>query len=750
MRTKQVILYSLLLIALFTSCNEDRGNLAPIGTLRLSVDKNEQILTKGAITEELLKVYIVNADGDTIKSYHDYVKEVRNEKLLLPVGTYTVSVASNQAEDADWEKPFYAGEETVEVKAGEITSATVVCKIANTKVSVDYAEKLKENFVNYETTVSNKSGTLLYARDEYRAGYFIPEKLTVSLALTNNNGKEYTIRYVLTDIKPRYHYTIKFKIGDPPATPEGGSDFDIEVDDKAKVVNCEIVIHENDLEGQKIPVIKLSDAFKESLLSIKVGEDLPSSSLKITSQVGIKMLTVKAESDLFKTKDLGLFDLTHLDGMSQSELENLGFPLLPQNQDLKDITLDFKKLNEIFLQDITYEQSKKLHVFTVYAMDSLHQETELKFTIEAKPDVAIYVESPNIWTTFAVLKGFCAEKSYFKLQVAGGSVIDVKSVSSDGDGNVSALVIGLKQSVSYKYWLVSEENPDMVCEPKEFTIKAPSVVPNFGFENWGKHTGYLDAPLVGGNKEYISPNDENYFWESGNLGAIAGSEILTNETSQTALSSSKKAAQLTSTWAGAAGIGAYAAGSIYSGYPKSVSSSGAELVYGRTYQGFPTKLRGYYKYEPHEIGDDVDDRCPVKDLKGKMDQGIIYIALVPRTFNIVSKTSGTIVAFNKENAKAFAYGEYIITETKNDTGKEVEGVLGGYAPFEITLNYNNTVPPTEQFYIVIVATASRYGDYFTGARGSRLCVDEFSLDYDYDEKAFSQTGLKNLTPVRIN
>ena len=63
------------------------------------------------------------------------------------------------------------------VQAGEITSAQVVCQITNTKVMVEYAPILSQYFSNYETTVSNTSGSLLYTRDEYRAGYFAPEKL---------------------------------------------------------------------------------------------------------------------------------------------------------------------------------------------------------------------------------------------------------------------------------------------------------------------------------------------------------------------------------------------------------------------------------------------------------------------------------------------------------------------------------------------------------------------------------------------
>jgi len=52
-----------------------------------------------------------------------------------------------------------------------------------------------------------------------------------------------------------------------------------------------------------------------------------------------------------------------------------------------------------------------------------------------------------------------------------------------------------------------------------------------------------------------------------------------------------------------------------------------------------------------------------------------------------------------------------------------------YVPFEIELNYTSTsrVPK----YILIVGSASKYGDYFTGGAGSVLCLDDLELIYDY-------------------
>ena len=70
---------------------------------------------------------------------------------------------------------------------------------------------------------------------------------------------------------------------------------------------------------------------------------------------------------------------------------------------------------------------------------------------------------------------------------------------------------------------------------------------------------------------------------------------------------------------------------------------------------------------------------------------------------------------------------------ENDKGIIAHGSLisssadAGYVEFTIPLVYRSTRTPK---YIVIVGAASRYGDYFTGGKGSVLKLDEFRLVYD--------------------
>lgn len=64
--------------------------------------------------------------------------------------------------------------------------------------------------------------------------------------------------------------------------------------------------------------------------------------------------------------------------------------------------------------------------------------------------------------------------------------------------------------------------------------------------------------------------------------------------------------------------------------------------------------------------------------------------------------------FDPNDASVIAYGELVAKEAVS--GEEANG----YKKFSIDIKYRKTdVTPS---YIVVVAAASRYGDYFTGGK----------------------------------
>ena len=52
----------------------------------------------------------------------------------------------------------------------------------------------------------------------------------------------------------------------------------------------------------------------------------------------------------------------------------------------------------------------------------------------------------------------------------------------------------------------------------------------------------------------------------------------------------------------------------------------------------------------------------------------------------------------------------------------------GYEAFTIELAYRSLVRKPK--YALIVAAASKYGDFFTGSTSSELYIDEFSLSFE--------------------
>ena len=113
------VLYSFLsclLIVLF-ACEEDKNNLIPSGYLYLNVEGDATLHTKAqtGVTFESLRVDVLDMNRDTVNTYKDYLSDVKDQRMTLPVGKYIVSVSSNHTGEAGWETPLYRGEEEVEV-----------------------------------------------------------------------------------------------------------------------------------------------------------------------------------------------------------------------------------------------------------------------------------------------------------------------------------------------------------------------------------------------------------------------------------------------------------------------------------------------------------------------------------------------------------------------------------------------------------------------------------------------------------
>ncbi|MCF2604360.1 DUF4493 domain-containing protein [Parabacteroides distasonis] len=744
MRIKNWI-YFVLAYCIALACTDEYSE--PTGFLYLNVQEDATLLTKAgeAVVDESLQVAIIKADGDTLKVYQDYLREVKGERLILPVGTYTVAVSSNHDGKARWETPFYAGSTEVTVKQGEIATETVTCTIANTKVSVVYDKALADFFSDYQATVSNPSGKLIYTRDEYRSGFFSPEKLTVSLNLTNSEGYQFTLKNNYSDIKPKCHYIFRFSLNNSGEDEDDlGLDIDVSIDTTSyKEVFETINIKQEELSYIAPPRAKDWVGF-DSLTHVygyKKEKPLPKEdSLGFTIQKGrdTQLTRIQVTTD---SPDFGLHSFDLLKENEASQAIALGFPKWPvaQEETLYALhTLDFSAL----IQNLSCGEKQPIeHKFTMEFLDDRNQVASLSFSIKIKPNLPASVESAPImvWTNFAVIQGNCSETdSYFLVKAGNGAEKAVENIARDKDDNVTALLTGLTPGVTYTYRIVSDGEDPVSSDEASFCISKPLEVPNLRFEEWNTITKNKLSFNMGG--DYQSPNATDDFnevyWESGNYGASAIDKILTESTTEVAVEGSIYAAKMQSLYAGYGSLGAFSAGSVFTGKPTSVGTKGATLEYGRLHNGFPTRLSGYCKYSPGAI-----DYVKNSKKSGGQDQAIIYIALSTDIFRLQSLTDGTINRFDQSASSIIAYGEYKISKK-----------ISAYEPFEIPLIYREGKLPAAgtPVYITIVATCSIDGDEFTGSTNSVLYIDELSLDYDYNAASLAKTSFGSLQPNNLS
>ena len=346
--------------------------------------------------------------------------------------------------------------------------------------------------------------------------------------------------------------------------------------------------------------------------------------------------------------------------------------------------------------------------FKLEALDRQYQLVTQEFAIEVIPDVETTAIEADAWGRHAFLYG-----TYNTAQQPAGLRFEYRKNAEQEwipvtditvkDKNFNAVVTGLDPRTEYVFRTVSDKEPSNEIS---FTTLGADQIENMSFDSWyqnGRHY-YPDVDL----------SSEHFWWDSGNEGANTLSEVNpTSPTYEVAVSGEgKRAARLETKYV----IIKLAAGSLFLGdFGEVQGLSGASLNFGRPYDCKPLSLKGYYSYAPVAI-----DRAeaPYENMKGQMDICNIYVVLAdwPSGSFAVNTSTGTFIDFEND-PNIIAYGSL---EDNTNTG--------GYKPFEIELEYRNNRQPT---CCVIVCTASKYGDYFTGGVGSTLLVDEFEFNFDY-------------------
>lgn len=284
----------------------------------------------------------------------------------------------------------------------------------------------------------------------------------------------------------------------------------------------------------------------------------------------------------------------------------------------------------------------------------------------------------------------------------------------------TADIVGLKPATTYEYRVTAGASATTV---QTFTTTPALQLENASFDDWN---------IVGtGNQALYQPWKEgtSCYWDTGNRGATTVGA--SNSTFMT--EGNRTFANLQSKYI----VIKFAAGNIFTGTYLKTDGTNGILAFGRPFEAFPTKLKFDYRYHSSTInrgGGKWDSnygryisRETYDNLKGQPDSCQIYVALIGdkdeeafdgTTYPFIIRTRpAELHLFNPHSDNVIAYAQL----TQGNTIEQWQTAT-------IPLDYHH-VDRTPK-YIIVVASSSKYGDYFVGGDESLLQLDNLELLYE--------------------
>lgn len=607
------------MVAFFACQDEDGLMESNVGYLSLEVGTDNTTITKAeeVYNPEQIAVQIIDATGKVVEETDDYTTWTK--AIALTPGKYKISASSNgfDGKSAAFDKPYYAGLDSVTIEKGKDVNKKVTCTLANVLVTVEFDDAFKAAFKSAEIDVIdtlNAATSLQFslATAESKKGYFPVTGMFADLAVTNQKGTQHSRRDTVRDVKARDNVILRYHVEE---SETGSSTIDV-----------------------------------------------------------------------------------FLDGSTRTFIYTIGVPTVAQT------TLTAEAANA--WSNFAYLSGR-------YIFDGI--EDESKFAFEYQTDGA------SDWTKVTGLE--------------------------KGNGNTfTAKATGLTPNTKYKYRLIYNDG-EFASEPVEFTTEEQTALKYADFNEWyqNQKAWYAipeaEATSFDNHQGYL-----NSFWDSGNMGAATMQKNPTKEATGTEAHNGSSV-KMSSQFVGMFGIGKFAAGNIYTGhyYETIKSPMGAKIFFGQSFTSRPTQLKGWYKYTRGTTVDypKEDDTRKTELQNSGGDQCAIYIALADNVgldgggqnyaFQIDNTLSAdepdnfkykNTIDFSEDNKNIVAYGT--ITED------EAKGTNGQWKEFTIDLEYRDLTRVPK--YIIVVASASKYGDYFTGSTSSVMYIDDFSLVYGDEPK----------------
>lgn len=720
----------------FQSCvSEEPFGAGGDGALRVKMVINSDLTRAETDNIDLgssTVLYISNSKG-LVRKYQG--QQNIPDRIPLRAGTYLAEAWAGDSVSASFDKKFYQGQTQFEINGGD-TDVTLRCGIANVVASVNKASVEAVAVSDFKLTVGHSKGSLDFTADNIEAkGYFMmpnaDKNLSYTITGTNALGDSFSVAGEIPEVKKGHEYVIN--VSDNPTYDEiGGSFLLVTIDDREILVESEVTIL-----GR--PAVKGVGFDVEKQIYSDKGQ-FTDKSIQIKAFGGLKNLFVRSE----QAEALGLpsadIDLMNIADHIAVELRNAGVDWEVIPNEAKNTVTAYVHLKAAWLNalaDGAYE-------FTLTPYDNYGKFTPVKVRIGVGEGSQV-IDDPvvldavggdnllNLRARKAVITGTIVDATnspsleYREAGTMAWTPVSLESVAQlrrrnpqkvAGQG-FKVTLSGLKPGTRYEYRAVAGT---YASEPMSFTTESVFTIPNASFEDWSSYS----AQTMLGKKNVIFPGlgSEPTFWDSGNEGGATANKVLTDKSTDMK-NSGTYSARLASTSA----LGVLAAGNVFVGDYVRTDGTNGVLSLGRAFNGsHPDKVAVWANYRPGTVNiiKSGNESYLPAGFKGSLDHCQIYAALTTAPIEIRTNPDKRklfpVNSGDEDIDKVVAYGQI--------TWTDAFGPDGALEKVEIPLVYNDRAASQKPLYLVIVVSASKYGDFFSGSDKSVVYLDDFELVYE--------------------
>lgn len=693
------------------------------GNVKLSTNISAKVneLSRASSTDQELAestvVWISNAKGP-VRKFASLGEIPADKGIKLLADNYTAEAWAGDSVPASFDDRYFYGSKEFTVTSGSTENVEITCRIANTVVAVRYSDDIDAVLSDYSFTVGHSQGKLTFEGRDERRGYFMMNSrdhdLEWKLTGRKADGSEFTREGTITDAARATLYTINIKCT-PQSEIIGGGYLTIEIDETSVEIEDEInIVAAPTVRGFDFDIAQpvRGEAGKLGRRSVWISANSSIESLVMSCPVFAEMLGLEGND----------FDIFNMDAKYEPQIHAAGIVWTYNHDEAAGASTMKITFEETFTSRLT-NGDYPVDIDVRDANGKTARAT-LTFSVNDAPLATADCSAGTVWATRATIGGVILKagtQPLLKYRATGTQAwTDAETPAVDGDRFTSVLT-GLRPGTSYEYVAATADGSFISPVVKTFTTEAEAQIPNGDFEGWS----------MNGKVQMLYGSGQSMFWDSGNHGSTTAPDFLGGGNITTPATSPVHGGSYSLRMESKSIFSVLAAGNAFVGeFLGTEGGTNGVLGWGRPFTSRPAKLRGWVKYNPGTVSSTSDN---VPDIvKGQPDKGIVYIALLdaskgPKagsyegsaTYPVIVKTKAPGQYFSKDDANVIAYGE-----------KVFEGATAGdgLVEFEIPIEYFKT--DVKAAYIVCTISASKGGDYFAGAGGSVMYIDDLRLIYE--------------------